>query len=106
MNDSSRVMQVCRLDLWISPVFDELVCSEASLALQVLAHQGEDPRTLAALSEHLPAANIEVTVQFMKPVLLPSEVRLLASAGGSSGELQLLGSGELQHMLGNWQPIA
>ncbi|AQT07450.1 acyl dehydratase [Pseudomonas protegens] len=74
---------------------------------QAIAHGlWNKARTLAALSEHLPAANIEVTVQFMKPVLLPGEVRLLASAGGSSGELQLLGSGELQHMLGNWQPIA
>ncbi|MGR4040524.1 MaoC/PaaZ C-terminal domain-containing protein [Pseudomonas sp. 910_21] len=62
--------------------------------------------TLAALSEHLPAANIEVSVQFMKPVLLPGTVRLLANAAGSSGELLLLGNGDLQHMQGRWQPIA
>lgn len=62
--------------------------------------------TLAALSEHLPAANIEVSVHFIKPVLLPGTVRLLASAAGSSGELQLLGNGDLQHMQGRWQPIA
>lgn len=62
--------------------------------------------TLAALSEHLPAANIEVSVHFMKPVLLPGTVRLQASAAGSSGELQLLGNGDLQHMQGRWQPIA
>ncbi|MDF2396389.1 acyl dehydratase [Pseudomonas sp. 3MA1] len=63
-------------------------------------------RTLAALSDTLPAANIEVTVQFSKPLLLPGEVRLLASAAGSSGELQLLGNGDLLHMQGGWQPIA
>ncbi len=39
-------------------------------------------RTLAALADHLPAANIEIAVQFKKPVRLPSEVALLASAAG------------------------
>ncbi|PMW71172.1 MULTISPECIES: MaoC family dehydratase, partial [unclassified Pseudomonas] len=43
-------------------------------------------RTLAALSEHLPSANVEMAVQFRKPVRLPSEVTLLASAAGSSGD--------------------
>nr|WP_314531443.1 MaoC/PaaZ C-terminal domain-containing protein [uncultured Pseudomonas sp.] len=63
-------------------------------------------RTLAALADHLPAANVEIAVQFMKPVRLPSEVTLLASAAGSSGDFQLLGSGELEHMMGRWSPIA
>lgn len=62
-------------------------------------------RTLAALDEHLPTANYEIAVQFKKPVRLPSEVALLASAAGSSGELQLIGSGDLEHMAGNWQPL-
>lgn len=74
---------------------------------QAIAHGlWNKARTLAALSDQLPAANIEVRVQFIKPVLLPSEVRLLASAPGSSGELLLSGNGELQHMQGSWQPIA
>ncbi|WP_347903841.1 MaoC/PaaZ C-terminal domain-containing protein [Pseudomonas purpurea] len=63
-------------------------------------------RTLAALSGHLPTANIEITVQFKKPVRLPSEVRLLASAAGSSGDLQLVGAGDLEHMVGHWRPLA
>ncbi|MNP49642.1 bifunctional enoyl-CoA hydratase/phosphate acetyltransferase [compost metagenome] len=63
-------------------------------------------RTLAALAEHLPAANIEIAVQFKKPVRLPSEVTLLASAAGSSGDLQLIGAGDLEHMIGHWRPIA
>lgn len=63
-------------------------------------------RTLAALAEHLPAANVEIVVQFKKPVRLPSEVTLLASAAGSSGDLQLVGAGDLEHMVGHWRPIA
>ena len=63
-------------------------------------------RTLAALADHLPKANFEVNVHFRKPVRLPSEVTLLASAAGSSGELRLVGAGELEHMVGGWQPIA
>ena len=63
-------------------------------------------RTLAALADHLPKANFEVTVHFRKPVRLPSEVTLLASEAGSSGQLRLVGAGDLEHMVGNWQPIA
>ena len=63
-------------------------------------------RTLAALADHLPKANFEVTVHFRKPVRLPSEVTLLASEAGSSGQLRLVGAGDLEHMVGSWQPIA
>lgn len=74
---------------------------------QAIAHGlWSKARTLATLQEHLPTTNLEITVRFIKPVLLPSPLRLLASAAGSSGELQLLGKGELQHMQGGWQPIA
>lgn len=74
---------------------------------QAIAHGlWNTARTLAALHEHLPAANIEIAVEFKKPVRLPSEVVLFSSAAGSSGELQLKGAGDIQHMLGKWQPIA
>jgi acyl dehydratase len=63
-------------------------------------------RTLAALGDHLPKANLEIAVHFRKPVRLPSEVTLLASAAGSSGELRLIGAQDLEHMVGQWQPIA
>lgn len=63
-------------------------------------------RTLAALAGHLPTANVEIAVQFRKPVRLPSEVTLLASAPGSIGDLQLVGAGELEHMVGHWRPVA
>ncbi|MDI2142815.1 MULTISPECIES: MaoC/PaaZ C-terminal domain-containing protein [unclassified Pseudomonas] len=63
-------------------------------------------RTLAALADHLPRANLEIAVYFRKPVRLPSEVSLFASAAGSSGELRLIGAGDLEHMVGHWQPVA
>lgn len=63
-------------------------------------------RTLAALADHLPTANIEIAVQFRKPVRLPSEVTLLASAAASSGDLLLVGAGDLEHMVGHWRPVA
>ena len=63
-------------------------------------------RTLAALAGHLPVANVEIAVQFKKPVRLPSEVTLLASAPGPSGDFQLVGVGELEHMVGHWRPVA
>ncbi len=62
--------------------------------------------TLAALGEHLPAANVEISVEFRKPVRLPSEVTLFASAAGSAGECRLSGAGDIEHMVGKWQPIA
>ncbi len=74
---------------------------------QAIAHGlWNKAHTLAALGEHLPAANIELAVEFHKPVRLPSEVRLLASAPASSGEWLLKGSGDIEHMVGKWQPIA
>ena len=74
---------------------------------QAIAHGlWNKARTLAALAEHLPAANIEIDVEFMKPVRLPSEVILMSSTAGSSGALQLKGAGDIQHMRGKWQPIA
>jgi D-3-phosphoglycerate dehydrogenase len=90
MNDSSRVMQVCRLDLWISPVFDELVCSEANLALQVLAHQGEDRRALAALSRahayHVSAAKDELPrAWFVNEALIAQCPDLLCVSSGGAG---------------------
>jgi acyl dehydratase len=73
---------------------------------QAIAHGlWNKARTLAALGEHLPTANVEIEVVFKKPVRLPSEVILLTSAAGSSGELCLKGSGDIEHMTGKWRPI-
>ncbi|PMV18880.1 MULTISPECIES: MaoC family dehydratase [unclassified Pseudomonas] len=74
---------------------------------QAIAHGlWNKAHTVAALGEHLPAANIEIDVEFRKPVRLPGEVTLLASAAGSSGELRLKGTGDIEHMVGKWRPIA
>ena len=74
---------------------------------QAIAHGlWNKARTLAALGEHLPAANIEIEVVFKKPVRLPSEVTLHSSTAGSSGELLLKGAGDIEHMVGKWRPIA
>jgi acyl dehydratase len=63
-------------------------------------------RTLAALDDHLPTANVDIAVQFRKPVRLPGEVTLMSSAAGSSGDFELMGAGELEHMVGQWLPVA
>ncbi|AZF03446.1 MaoC family dehydratase [Pseudomonas sp. R5-89-07] len=74
---------------------------------QAIAHGlWNKARMLAAMSEQLPAANIEIEVQFRKPVRLPSELSLMTSGAGSRGELVLNGAGDIQHMLGRWRPIA
>ncbi|NWL77542.1 acyl dehydratase [Pseudomonas taiwanensis] len=62
-------------------------------------------RCLAALEIHLPSAGYEVEVRFQKPVLLPAEVTLLASAPAAEGQLALLGKGDIPHMAGSWRPL-
>ncbi|WP_434701482.1 MaoC/PaaZ C-terminal domain-containing protein [Pseudomonas sp. D1-36] len=118
--DSPELTQVTR---WTAPVdigrqyakvsgdYNPIHLSGASARLfgfpTAIAHGlWNKARTLAALDDHLPEANIEIDVTFKKPVRLPSEVTLLASAAGSSGQLRLVGAGELEHMLGIWQPVA
>lgn len=61
-------------------------------------------RCLAALESRLPAASYEVEVRFQKPVLLPGEVTLLASAPAPEGQLALRGSKDVPHMAGSWRP--
>jgi len=63
-------------------------------------------RTLAALGERLPAAGYAVEVRFHKPVLLPSEVTLLASDAAPSGQFSLRGQDDSAHMTGSWRPLA
>ncbi|WP_194791715.1 MaoC family dehydratase [Pseudomonas sp. UFMG81] len=58
---------------------------------------------LAALQGHLPKAGYSFEVDFRKPVRLPSEVVLSASAAAPEGELRLDGHGGLQHMVGRWR---
>jgi len=62
-------------------------------------------QSVAALREHLPVANYELEVEFHKPVRLPSELILSASAAAGSGQLRLDGRGELVHMTGRWGAV-
>ncbi|VVO44107.1 MaoC family dehydratase [Pseudomonas fluorescens] len=94
----------------VSGDYNPIHLSAASAKLfgfpQAIAHGlWNKARTLAALSEHLPASRVEIAVEFKKPVRLPSEVTLLSSTPGSSGDLQLVGTGDLQHMTGSWRSI-
>ncbi|AZF40813.1 putative (3R)-hydroxyacyl-CoA dehydratase HtdX [Pseudomonas sp. R1-43-08] len=74
---------------------------------QAIAHGlWNKARTLAAMGAQLPVANVEIAVEFKKPVRLPSEVILMTSGAGSTGELVLNGAGDIQHLLGKWRPIA
>ncbi len=57
---------------------------------------------LAALRGHLPHSGYAFEVDFRKPVRLPSEVVLSASAAGAEGELRLDGHGGVLHMVGRW----
>ncbi|GFM68581.1 acyl dehydratase [Pseudomonas cichorii] len=62
-------------------------------------------QTLATLDDHLPASNVEISVQFHKPVRLPADVILSASEAGSHGQLQVEGEQGIVHMTGSWQPL-
>ncbi len=76
---------------------------------QAIAHgMWTKARALAALAAHLPASGYQVEVQFHKPLRLPSEVILSASAPGPNGQLQVLGLAGQLHMSGQWRanPIA
>lgn len=61
-------------------------------------------RTLATLDDHLPASNVEISVDFHKPVRLPGNVVLSASAAGSHGQLRVDGEPGIVHMTGSWRP--
>jgi acyl dehydratase len=63
-------------------------------------------RTLAALDDHLPASNVDISVAFQKPVRLPSEVSLSASAAASHGQFRVEGKQGIVHMIGSWQPVS
>ncbi|MGB3127705.1 MAG: NAD(P)-dependent oxidoreductase, partial [Pseudomonas sp.] len=86
----NSVMQVCRLDFWISPVFDEMIHSNPQLALQVMPRQGDDARTLAALRQahayHVSAAKDELPAHwFVNQALIEQCPQLLCVSSGGAG---------------------
>lgn len=62
-------------------------------------------RALAGLREQMPVANVEIAVQFEKPLRLPSEVQLQASIAGPSGRFVVQGQEEWMHLVGQWRPL-
>ncbi|WP_448650319.1 hydroxyacid dehydrogenase [Pseudomonas fluorescens] len=86
----NRVMQVCRLDFWISPIFDEMIQGNPQLALQVAPRHGDDARTLAALCQahayHVSAAKDELPAQwFVNQALIEHCPQLLCVSSGGAG---------------------
>lgn len=63
-----------------------------------------EARTLAALEGHLPAAPLDIRVAFEKPLPLPGEALLSATAPGSSGQFQLAGRDGAVYLQGEWSP--
>ncbi|NER60908.1 acyl dehydratase [Pseudomonas sp. MAFF212428] len=73
---------------------------------QAIAHgMWSKAMALAAVRGHLPLSGYEVEVAFHKPVRLPSEVVLHASAVAPDGQFRLAGHGALQHMVGSWHTL-
>lgn len=90
MNESSRIMQVCRLDFWINPVFDALIRANNQLTLSVLPNQSEDVRTLAGLNQahayHVSAAKDELPLSwFVNASLIDQCPNLLCVSSGGAG---------------------
>lgn len=86
----NRVMQVCRLDFWISPIFDEMIRGNPQLALQVAPRHGDDAHTLAALRQahayHVSAAKDELPAQwFVNQALIEHCPQLLCVSSGGAG---------------------
>lgn len=74
---------------------------------QAIAHgMWSKAMAVAALRGHLPLSGYEVEVAFHKPVRLPSEVVLEASAVSGEGQLRLKGHGDLLHMSGGWRGLS
>ncbi|WP_339515715.1 MaoC family dehydratase [Pseudomonas sp. RL_15y_Pfl2_60] len=62
-------------------------------------------RVLAELADQLPDSGYQVYVRFKKPLLLPGDVTLKASANAPSGQFMLSGSNDVPHLQGKWQPL-
>ncbi|WP_420825793.1 MaoC family dehydratase [Pseudomonas typographi] len=62
-------------------------------------------RSLAALQHHIPDAGLQFNTQFLRPVPLPSEVVLNASAPGEDGHFSLTGRDASVYLAGEWAPL-
>lgn len=82
--------RLCRLDLWLNPVFDQLMDAEPGIGLSVLPARGDDARTLAGLKTahayHVSAARDELPRQwFVNAELISQCPDLVCVSSGGAG---------------------
>jgi acyl dehydratase len=63
-------------------------------------------RALAALHRHLPPHGVQIEVRFQRPVHLPAQLSLQASAPADGGQFALTGSDGTPHLAGRWDRLA
>lgn len=85
-----KTARLCRLDLWLNPVFDEIVGKAPGISLSVLPASGDDTRTLAGLKTahayHVSAAKDELPRQwFVNAELIAQCPDLVCVSSGGAG---------------------
>lgn len=84
-----QAARVCRLDLWVNPIFDQMMSQAPGVALNVLPAHGDDTRTLAGLrgahAYHVSAAKDELPRQWFVGADLIAQCPdlLIVSSGGA-----------------------
>jgi D-3-phosphoglycerate dehydrogenase len=86
----SKPARLCRLDLWLDPVFDEIIGGTPGISLSVLPARGDDARTLAGLKSahayHVSAAKDELPRQwFVNAELIAQCPDLVCFSSGGAG---------------------
>ncbi|PAZ98704.1 3-phosphoglycerate dehydrogenase, partial [Escherichia coli] len=87
---SPQTARLCRLDLWLNPVFDEIISAAPGVSLSVLPARGDDARTLAGLKSahayHVSAAKDELPRQwFVNADLIAQCPDLVCVSSGGAG---------------------
>lgn len=82
--------RLCRLDLWLNPVFDQIIGAQPGIGLSVLPARGDDARTLAGLKNahayHVSAARDELPPQwFVNAELIAQCPHLVCVSSGGAG---------------------
>lgn len=85
-----KTARLCRLDLWLNPVFDEIIRATPGVSLSVLPAKGDDARTLAGLKTahayHVSAAKDELPrAWFVSAELIAQCPELVCVSSGGAG---------------------
>lgn len=85
-----KTARLCRLDLWLNPVFDEIIRATPGVSLSVLPAKGDDARTLAGLKTahayHVSAAKDELPrAWFVSADLIAQCPELVCVSSGGAG---------------------